>query len=388
MIGSLALAARHVRHNPARSAIIAICVAAACAIPLLVRVLIRDFQKSLVSRAAATPVVIGSKGNRFDLTLSLLYFRRVEPGALSFADFLQLSTNGGGTYIPLHVRFTARKMPLVATSIDYFERRGLTPATGTLPLTLGDAVVGAQAARMLGVAVGGSLFSDQREVFDISKPPALKLHVVGVLSPSGGPDDEAVFTDIKTAWILEGLSHAHVDALKAPARLVLERDPGRVVLSEELIDYNEVTADNVASFHLHADDAHLPLSGIILMPDSVKSGTLVMSRLNAGKTLQAAVPLTVVEDLLAYVFRLRALVDGISLVLALLTGLLIGLVTVLSIRVRSRELETLRRIGVARSTITAMFGWEIALLLLAGGLLAGLGVGAVSLWAPNLVKWL
>ncbi len=388
MIGSLALAARHVRHNPARSAIIAICVAAAGAIPLLVRVLIRDFQKSLVARAAATPVVIGSKGNRFDLTLALLYFRRVEPGALSYADFLQLSTNGGGTYLPLHVRFTARKMPLVATSIDYFERRGLTPATGTLPLTLGDAVLGARVARVLGLAAGASLFSDQREVFDISKPPALKLHVVGVLAPSGGPDDDAVFTDIKTAWILEGLSHAHVDAGQAPARLVLARDPGRVVLSEELIDYNEVTTENVASFHLHADDAHLPLSGILLLPDSVKSGTLVMSRLNAGKSLQAAVPLAVVEDLLAYVFRLRALIDGISLVLGLLTGLLIGLVTVLAIRVRSRELETLRRIGVARSTITAMFGWEIALLLLAGALLAGLGVGGVSLWGPNLVKWL
>ena len=388
MIGSLVLAARHLRHNPARAAIIAICVAAASAIPLLVRLLIRDFQRSLVSRAAATPLIIGSKGNRFDLTLSLLYFRRGEPGSLSFADFLNVSTNGGGTYIPLNVRFTARKMPLVATTTDYFERRGLTPATGTLPLTLGDAVLGAQAARVLGLKVGSVLFSDQREVFDISKPPALKLHVVGVLSPSGGPDDDAVFADIKTAWVLEGLSHAHVDPSQAPARLVLERDPNRVVLSEELIDYNEVTAANVASFHLHADEAHLPLSGILMMPDSLKSGTLLLSRLNAGKMLQAAVPRAVVEDLLAYVFRLRALVDGISLVLCLLTAVLIGMVTALSIRVRARELETLRRIGVARTTIAAMFAWEIALLLLTGLLIASLGVAAVAAWTPDMVKWL
>ncbi|MCW5557393.1 MAG: hypothetical protein KIT22_06145 [Verrucomicrobiae bacterium] len=388
MTGSLALAVRHIRHNPARSLIIAICVAAACAIPLLVRVLVRDFQRSLVSRAESTPVVIGSKGNRFDLVMSLLYFRRVESGTLSFADFQQLSTNGDGTYIPLHVRFTARGRPLVATSTDYFEQRGLRPASGTLPLTLGDAVVGARLARAMGVAVGTRLFSDQREVFDISKPPALKLHVVGVLSPSGGPEDDAVFTDIKTAWILEGLCHAHVDPRQAPASVVMERNPGRVVLSEALIDYNEVTPENVASFHLHADDAHLPLSGIILVPDSVKSGTLVTSRLNAGKTLQAVVPLAVVEDLLAYVFRMRSLIDGISLVLGLLTGLLIGLVTTLSVRVRARELETLRRIGVARSTIAAMFGWEIALLLLSGLMLAVVGAGWVSLWAPSLVKWL
>jgi putative ABC transport system permease protein len=388
MTGPMVLAARHVRHNPARSLIIAVCVAAACAIPMLVRVLVRDFQRSLVTRAQATPVVIGSKGNRFDLTLALLYFRRVETDAISFADFQQLSTNRGGTWIPVHVRFTTRGRPLVATSPDYFEHRRLRPAAGTLPLVLGDAVLGARLARELGLGVGDTLFSDQREVFDISKTQALKMHVVGVLAPSGEPDDEAVFTDTKTAWILEGLSHAHVDPNKAPEKVVMEKDPGRIVLSEALIDYNEVTPENVGAFHLHADDAHLPLSGIIFVPDSVKSGTLITSRLNSGKTLQAAVPLSVVDDLLAYVFRLRALIDGISLVLGLLTSLLVGLVTALSIRIRSRELETLRRIGVSRGTIAAMFSWEIVLLLGSGAILAVVGVAVITISAPDLIRWL
>lgn len=388
MTGPMVLAARHLRHNPGRSLILAVCVAAACAIPLVVRVLVHDFQRSLVTRAEATPVVIGSKGNRFDLTLSLLYFRRVETEPISFADFQQLATNGSGAWIPLHVRFTTRGRPLVATSPDYFEHRRLRPAMGTLPLVVGDAVLGANLARELGFRVGDTLFSDQREVFDISKPQALKMHVVGILAPSGGPDDEAVFTETKTAWILEGLSHAHVDPKKAPEKVVMEKDPGRIVLSEALIDYNEVTPENIRSFHLHADDAHLPLSGIIFVPDSRKSGTLIVSRLNSGKTLQAVVPLAVVEDLLAYVFRLRALLDGVSLVLGLLTGFLVGLVTTLSIRIRSRELETLRRIGVSRATIAAMFGWEIVLLLGSGATLAVVGVAVIAFSAPDLVQWL
>ena len=54
MTGPMVLAARHLRHNPGRSLILAVCVAAACAIPLVVRVLVHDFQRSLVTRAEAT----------------------------------------------------------------------------------------------------------------------------------------------------------------------------------------------------------------------------------------------------------------------------------------------------------------------------------------------
>lgn len=388
MIGALILATRHLRHHRVRSAIIVACVAASCALPLLVRVLLHDFQQALASRASSTPLLIGSKGNRFDLTMSLLYFRRVEVPPLSFADVRHLATNGAGTIIPLNVRFTARRHPLVATSIDYYELRRLRVAAGTLPLQLGDAVIGGRLADQLRLSVGDRLFSDQRELFDISKPPALKLHVVGVLAPSGGPDDEAVFTDIKTAWILEGLSHAHLAATQVPASLVLDRATNRIVLSEELIDYNEVTPENIAAFHLHTDDSHLPVTGVIVVPDSVKSATLLSSRINAGRTQQAVVPMNVVDDLLAYVFRLQVLFAAVSTLVGLLTLALIVLVTALSIRVRSRELETLRRIGVARGTIIAMFGWEIALLLALGATVALISVGLVSLAAPDLVKLL
>ena len=388
MTGSLVLALRHLRHHRTRSLLIVACVTAACAIPLLIRVLTADFQKALITRARATPQLIGPKVNRFDLTMALLYFRQVELPTLSFADFRQLSTNGGGVFIPLNLRFTARHRALVATTPDYFELRGLRPAAGTLPLLLGDAVLGARLARQLKLGVGDSIFSDQRELFDISKPQSLKLHITGVLAPSGGPDDDAVFTDLKSAWILEGLCHAHTAANQVPERLVLNRAPGRLTLSEELIDYNEVTPANISEYHLHTDDAHLPLTGLIFAPNSLKSGTLLRSRLNAGKLWQAVSPMEVVEDLLAYVFRLRSLFDAVSVVLGLLTAAMIGMITALSIRIRSRELETLRRIGVDRLTIAALFSWEIAILIGLGAAAAGLAVGLISLGAPDLVKLL
>ena len=37
------------------------------------------------------------------------------------------------------------------------------------------------------------------------------MKVVGVLSPVATPDDEAVFVDVKTAWVIAGLAHGHDD---------------------------------------------------------------------------------------------------------------------------------------------------------------------------------
>ena len=43
-----------------------------------------------------------------------------------------------------------------------------------------------------------------RTLFDLAGVYPLKMHVAGVLEPTGGPDDAAVFVDIRTSWVIEG----------------------------------------------------------------------------------------------------------------------------------------------------------------------------------------
>lgn len=388
MIGPARLAWRHARHHRGRTAIVLLCVAAAVALPLGVRVLVAEFRDELTQRAERTPMVVGAKGNRFDLTLALLYFRSADVDTISMADAARLRDARPGVVIPMNLRFTARTRPIVATTPEYAELRNLRPRVGTLPLALGEATLGHAAARDMGLSVGDHLFSDQRELFDIAKPQALKMRVVGVLQPTEGPDDDAVFVDLKTAWILEGLSHAHIDPAQAPERLVLDKTSAGPVLSEELIDFNEVTPQNINAFHLHAGEDRLPITGVIVVPESDRSGTILASQLNAGPRMQAVAPPDVVADLLAYVLRLRSILDGVSLLVAVLSASLFALVFALAVRVRAREFETYRRIGVARPTVAAIVIWEIAMILAAGvslGVLAALALRGVG---PELVKLL
>jgi putative ABC transport system permease protein len=389
MSGSLALAIAHARHHGLRSSILVLCVFVAALLPLATRTLSDRFGREVLERARSTPLLAGAKGSRFDLVMAGLYFRRADLPAMTMTDWRMLADEGLAEAIPLNVRFTARGRPLVATSSEYFDARGLEAQRGGMPVRVGEVVLGANAAADLKLKPGDTVFSDQRELYNIATPPALKLTVTGVLARAGTPDDDALFTDIKTAWALEGLAHAHADAAdKVPGTLVLERSPGEVVVSEELVEDLSLTSANQSSFHVHADPATLPLSAVLLMPRTQKDVSILKAKVNAGPRVQVVAPEAAVGEMLGYVARVQSLLDALALVVIVLAGAMIALVTALAVRVRAREIETLSRIGVSRGVIIAVFAWEIAALSVLGLALAFLVVAGLRLFPPDLVKFL
>ncbi|MBY0262308.1 MAG: hypothetical protein K2Q20_08175, partial [Phycisphaerales bacterium] len=363
-------------------------VAAAGLVPLGTWVVSERFQERVLERAVATPLVVGAKGSRMDLVLTALFFRGGRLPGISMADFERVRGAGLGVAVPLNLAHTARDAPVVATSVEYFERRGLRVREGRLPAVLGEAVLGAGVSRRLGIGVGGAIFSDQRELYDISRPASLKMHVVGVLEASASSDDEAVFVDTGTAWVIDGLSHGHADAkAKLPAELIVERGTDNVNVSEALIDYNEVTPENIGTFHLHAEPEQLPLTAVLVFPPDQKSATILKSRVNEGRVLQAHAPREVVEEMLRYVVRIRQLLAALSVVLGGLTAVMIGLVTALSVRIRAREIESLVRIGASPGTVVSVFALEVGLVLGVGLALSVAGAGVLVWLAPDLIKF-
>ncbi len=389
MSGAVRLACAHARHHSVRTCLLTLCVSVATLLPIGTQVIFRDFEERLLSRAASTPLLAGAKGSRFDLVMSALYFRRAEIGTIGMGEYEAIATSIVGSAFPMNTRFTARTAPIVATSPDYLEFRGLSVRAGRLPVMLGEAVLGARVAIRLGLSPGDHLYSDQRELFDLVTPAAIRMRIVGVLHEKGTPDDEAVFVDIKTAWVLEGLTHGHADAARAiPDALTLERSAQQVVVSEALVDDNEVTPENVERFHLHADPASLPITAVVVVPSSEKEMSILKARTNAGRSVQMVSPADAVAEMLGYVARVRQLLDGLSVVLLGFAGAMLGLVLTLSVRMREREIQTLSRIGVSRWTIRAMFIWECAGVVLLG-VLGAAAVGVVLAVAPpNLVKLL
>jgi putative ABC transport system permease protein len=267
----------------------------------------------------------------------------------------------------------------VGTSPEYYGLRGLAAASGTLPLRLGEAALGAEAARATGLGVGGRLLTDEGGLFEFGLKQPLKLRIVGVLAERGTPDDRAVFVDVKTCWVLDGVGHGHREAKDLPPEQILKHDPnGGAVLAPPVVEAQEITPENAESFHFHGAADEFPLTSFLVLPRDERAGTILKGRFRVSTTAQVLEPIQVVEELLGLVFQVKRFFDANVLLVSVATALLLGLVFLLTLRVRRRELETLAKIGATRATIVRILATEWAVLLLAG-------VGLAALLAQTLL---
>jgi len=376
---SLLLAWRYLAYHRVRTALLVACLALVFVLPVAVRLLVDSYSESMAARAAATPLVAGAKGSRFDLVLSALYFRGRVPNPCTMAEIEQLRRSGLARAIPLHCGQQAQGRPVVGTTPDYFAFRGLRAVRGTAPLRLGDATLGAAVARDLGLGPGDTLLSDRGSLYDLTLAYPLLMHVVGVFAETGTPDDEAVFVDVKTAWVIEGIGHGHGAATAQGTDTVLKRAKDNVVLNASVVEHNEITPENVASFHFHGDPETFPITAVLVLPVDDRAATKLKGRFRVSKTAQLLVPADVVAEILGFVFRLKVYFDANVALVTLATMLFLVLVVLLSLRLRRREMETLKKIGCARRTVAVLMGTELLLVIGAGLALAAAGGAAVAL---------
>jgi putative ABC transport system permease protein len=330
-------------------------------LPMGLRLLAQQSAERLTERAQSTPLLVGAKGSALDLVLSSLYFDTSAPELATYSLSRRIAGSGLATAIPLYVRFRAANQPIVGTSIEYFSFRRLELAEGRLMAMIGECVLGASAAEALGATVGGSVMSSPESVFDVAGVYPLKMPVVGVLQPTYTADDAAVFVDLKTAWIIEGLVHGHQD-MTAPeaAAGVLSRDGTNIVANASVMQYNEITTENAASFHFHGDVGGFPLSSVIAVPNDRKSGVILRGRFEGDhETVQMLRPTEVMEDLLDTVLTVQAFVIAGMIVVGAAALATTVLVFVLSFRIRRREIETMVKIGGSKGHIRAVLTTEV-----------------------------
>jgi putative ABC transport system permease protein len=341
-------------------------------LPVGLNVLAEQSAQRMTARAAATPLLTGAKGSPLELTLNSLYFDLETPALSRFGQVTRIREGGLATPVPLYVRFNVRGHPIVGTSLEYFSFRETEIGQGRQMTVLGEVVLGARVARELDVGPGDAVISSPENVFDLAGVYPLKLKVVGVLQPTFTPDDDAIFTDIKTTWIMEGLGHGHQD-LQQTETAILNRDDTKIVANASVVQYNEITPDNINSFHFHGDNTDFPVSAILAIPVDRKSGVILQGRYaKPDEVNQIVRPLDVITKLLGTILTIQQFVTAAIVMIGLATFATATLVFMLSIRLRQRERLTLFKIGGARSTITGLLLTEIIAVISASLLLATL----------------
>jgi putative ABC transport system permease protein len=379
----LFLARRSLAAAPGRAAVLALGLAVALFLPAFTRAAAAVVERALLERARSSPILVGARGSPFDLVMASLYFRGGAGTTIRYDERSRLAEYG--VSVPLVVRHSAFGVPVVGTSPEYFEQRDLVPAAGRRPALLGEVLAGSAAARRLELEPGDTVRSDLANLYDLAGGYPTLLEVVGIAEPTGTPDDDVLFADVRTAWLLDGLLHGHQE-VRPDEALNPEADEGEnVEASAAVFLFQHITADNLDTFHLHGSAGDAPVTAVLVFPRDARRHDQLLGDFALEETLQAVRPIEVVRSVLGIVLRVSAALDAYFAAVAISTLAFAALVVLLSLRLRAPELELMRRIGASRGAAAAVVGAELAIVAAIAVAITGVAVWAGLVWVGGLV---
>lgn len=384
MSGPLHLSWRHLRHHPWQTLALVLSLALVFFLPFGLNTVVSSSSELLRARAASTPLIVAAKGSSTDASLSSLYFQKKDLPQIQYEDFKFLKRSTKAPAIPLLLGHSASDAPIVGTTLNYFSQRSLEFSSGSLFRRLGDCVLGAAAAERLNLFPGDHIVSTPDNVFDLAGTYPLKMRITGVLEPTNTPDDEAVFVDLKTTWIIRGFAHGHDDLTESDFLPGPERRANAAVR-----EFTEITDDNIDTFHFHGDRDTYPLTSVLLFPETTRESTLLLGQFEKPDlTTQIIRPEETLAELAETLFSIRKIIFPALVIVAAVALLLAALVYALSLRLRQSEFATYKKIGAAPRTLLYLKSIDAVFVLTAAALLALLANFVTAALAPAALQLL
>ena len=83
-------------------------------------------------------------------------------------------------------------------------------------------------------------------------------------------------------------------------------------MDKSVVEEQEVTPQNLASWHFHGDPDAFPLTAIVVLPRDEKAGTILKGRYRVVADAQVLEPIAVVDELLGTVFQVKRFFDAVT----------------------------------------------------------------------------
>ena len=169
-----------------------------------------------------------------------------------------------------------------------------------------------------------------------------------------------------------GLGHGHEDMSKVnDPTLILKQDSTNITASAKLFIYNKVDGTKAESFHFHGDTQEFPLSAILFVPDNHKAATLLRGRYETDDFEdQILLPSLVVANLLENIFRIKQIFNTVFILVGVATLFILGLIIMLTLRLRKKELHTMFTIGSSKTKTFEIVSAELLIILVVSLILA------------------
>ena len=315
-------------------------------------------------------LIIAAKGSPLDVVLSTVFYLREPVGEVParyvrvFEGREQLVIdeetfqfpNTFEAVIPVNIGHHFRGAPIVGTTPEFFtqltymvDRRyrfAQGSNIGYLPEDDFTAVIGARASRRTGLLVGDTFQPEGINEDDEHHEP---FRIVGVLAPTGTPNDNAIFVNIEGFYDMHGHDHRGDAPRRYSAILLRTR--------EQVSRPAAVVADPNNPASMLADRAFIDTTSMELP-----------RILDRTYSIQAVSPVREISNLLS---NIVGNVQMVLLILAILVIIVAGIGMMVSIynsmSERRQEIALMRALGARRLTVMAIILLESILLSLAGG---------------------
>jgi putative ABC transport system permease protein len=328
-------------------------------------------------------VIVGAKGSKLQLVLNTIYHLSTPVENIPYSVLHDLTH---GQYKP----YVAKALPYCLG--DNYEGHRVVASVAELlqdseyasgrkyafkdgrnfrPTGFFEGVVGALAAERTGLKIGDKFRPAHGVNDDGQGHEHNAFTVVGILEPTGTPNDRAIFINLEGFYLLE--DHAKPEALvHRRGQHALVHDTGG---RDERGELHDVTHEgNEGEGHERHDLTPLPeerreLTAVLVRTSSPAASIRLPNLINEGPVAQAVLP---VREIRALFDVIVGPIETVFLVLTALivvvsaVGILVSIYT--SMNERRREIAVMRALGARRSTVRTIVLLESILLSLTGGL--------------------
>jgi putative ABC transport system permease protein len=342
---TLSLAWRYLWSRPLGAALNLLLLSLGLASITFLLLLGHQLQRAFERDLAGIDLVVGAKGSPLQLILSGVLHLDVPTGNVPLQAVQALEQNPlVASVIPISLGDSFRGFRIVGTSHAYPAHYQASLAQGSLWQAPMQAVLGASAARALGLQVGNSFVGSHGLGAGGHTHGDLPYTVTGILAPTGSVLDRLILTDTASVWKV----HESATALDADDQKILEQERE---LTLALVRYRS------------------PLAAVSL-PRFVNSST----------EMQAAAPALEISRLLRMLGIGTEVLQALAGVLLLTAALSVFLALWSAVRERRADLALLRMLGAPPRRVAALLLTEaIWLGLLAAVMGVALGQGLTVL---------
>jgi putative ABC transport system permease protein len=343
--------------------------------------LLRDeTERRFVEEGQAFDVAIGAKGSTQQLVLSTVYFIGQPAGNISYSSFEQVKNDPDvEAAFPIAMGDSYRGYRIVGTSLDLFQHDWTNRITGeprnTYMLQEGgryfekplEAVIGSEVAKTANLGVGSTFVSTHglTEMEMAETHEDLPYTVVGIMQPSGTPNDRVIFCSLDSIWNV----HEHEYGTSSLT--------GAAGVSALAADADADHGDEDETAH-HEEEEREVTAVLVILGSPGMRFEFIRRVLSDFPNVVAANPVTEVQNLynqLLGTARQVLLAIGYLVVVISSISILIGLY--LSIIQRKRDLAIMRALGAAAGEIMGAVLIEafwVTLLGIASGWVVGTGL--------------